>query len=230
MRMVRGIRFVLLVALVAGGLAVTGQDPILPRGEIEGMAFIPAGSFTMGDTFGEGCVDEYPVHTVTLSAYYIGRYEITNDEMVEVLQWAYDNDLIAASSKAVENLVGDRQTVLHISDEQCRITWDGKRFGIKAEKGSGYPCVEVSWYGALAYCNYRSEMEGLTPCYDLSDWSCDWAADGYRLPTSAEWEKAARGGAERRRFPWSDTNTIRERGQILPFDIHLPIVSSWRDH
>ena len=52
----------------------------------------------------------------------------------------------------------------------------------------------MTWYDAVEYCNALSEQEGLTPCYNLSDWSCDFSADGYRLPTEAEWEYAARGG------------------------------------
>jgi sulfatase modifying factor 1 len=175
----------------------------------EGMVPIPAGSFEMGDSFHEGHPDEWPVHTVTVSAFYIGRCEVTNDEMAEVLQWAFDNNMIDVSTSTVRNAMGDPQKLLHLDDPECRITWNGRAFGLKPAKGSGYPCVEVTWYGAVAFCNYRSEKEGLTPCYDLSDWSCDWSANGYRLPTEAEWEKAARGGAAGHRFPWSDTDTIQ---------------------
>ncbi len=57
-----------------------------------------------------------------------------------------------------------------------------------------YPVYYVTWYDAVEYCNALSEQEGLTPCYDLSDWSCDFSANGYRLPTEAEWEYASRGG------------------------------------
>jgi len=131
--------------------------------------------------------------------------EVTNDEMVEVMQWAHDNGKLIVSSSSITNAQGNQQKLLDLDDVGCRITWDGSTFGIKSEKGSGYPCFEVSWYGSAAYCNYRSEMEERTPCYNLSDWSCDFSANGYRLPTEAEWEKAARGGLNGKRFDWGDT-------------------------
>jgi formylglycine-generating enzyme required for sulfatase activity len=159
--------------------------------EQENMILIPGGEFTMGDSLGEGTASELPVHTVKVSTFFIDRTEVAKGLWDSVYRWA------VSQGYAFDN------------------RGDGK--------AADHPVHSVTWYDAVKWCNARSEKEGLTPVYRidaakktiyrtgqvdlLNDWVM-WDADGYRLPTDAEWEKAARGGVAGRRFPWHDADTV----------------------
>jgi len=167
-------------------------DPQLPE-----MLLVPASSFDMGDPWGEGEADERPVHTVALSAYEIGRFEVTNREYADALNWANGQGYLDDASSAT--VTGYGVELLDIDDAShgyltCQISWNGREFVVDSRDGysmAAHPVVEVSWYGAVAYCNWLSEMQHLTPVYDTGTWTADFSKDGYHLPTEAQWERAA---------------------------------------
>jgi formylglycine-generating enzyme required for sulfatase activity len=121
------------------------------------MVRISGGTFTMGspDTEPDSYNDERPQHSVTVSGFFMGIYEVTQGEYRAVM--------------------GNNPSYF---------------------TGDNLPVETVSWYDAIAYCNALSRREGLTPAYTRSGDTVTWnrGANGYRLPTEAEWEYACRAG------------------------------------
>jgi formylglycine-generating enzyme required for sulfatase activity len=165
------------------GLALKGCGSLASAARPQGAAgtgaagdvvLIPGGTFIMGSPAGEaGRYDDEVQHEVTVSSFYMGKHEVTEQEYVSVM--------------------GTNPVPSH-------------------HQGPNFPVTRVSWYDAVEYCNKRSEREGLTPAYTIDRerrdpgntgsspdgvyWTVTWdrSADGYRLPTEAEWEYACRAG------------------------------------
>ncbi|MTB52766.1 SUMF1/EgtB/PvdO family nonheme iron enzyme [Lewinella sp. W8] len=156
----------------------------------ENMVLIPGGTFQMGDQFGGGSGDEKPVHPVSLTEFYLGLTEVTNREYAEFLSAVGNQEQ------------GGKKWCL--TTENANINESGNSFTPKEGMGD-HPVATVNWYGAIAYCNWLSEQHGLKPVYRVSGTTvtADWTANGYRLPTEAEWEYAARSGGQREK--WAGT-------------------------
>lgn len=179
---------ILFVALtvLAAGCSQVAPDLVVVRG----------GSFQMGNTFEGGEIDEKPPHPVALRSYAIGKHEIT---VGQFRQFVEETGYVttAESAGGAKVFVGTKV------ETRPDASWKRPYF----EQDERHPVVCVSWYDAVEYCNWRSRREGLQPCYTGSGHAiaCDFAADGYRLPTEAEWEFAARGRGLTRRYAWGNS-------------------------
>ncbi len=202
------------------------------------MISIPGGIFAMGprddgDDLEYRESDELPRHSVTLSPYSMGRYEVTNGEYASILNWAHQRNYLrdAANQKYTGgSIYHNGQLILIIGGAGTQIAYEDGWFVTIARTGEGgtvypmvdHPVVRQTWYGSVAFCNWLSQAKGLTPCYNLSTWTgidMDPVTEGiqftngYRLPTEAEWERAAAwNGTSHAVYGFqSDTLTGRDR-------------------
>jgi formylglycine-generating enzyme required for sulfatase activity len=166
-----------------------------------GFAAIDAGSFDMGSPPEElGREAGETVHRVTLTtAFEMQSTEVTNAQYAELAQWAVDNGHATVSGGSLlDALDGSTVELLDLDDGDCEIALEGGELVAEAGKES-HPVVELSWYGAVAYCDWASLRAGLPRAHDHATWTLTAAtpagARGFRLPTEAEWEYASRAGA-----------------------------------
>lgn len=154
------------------------------------MVWIEAGDVELG----VGLV--VPTYTNFISGFWMDAMEVTIDKWREVYTWATNNSYSFSNAGS--------------------------------GKTNGHPVNIVNWYDCVKWCNARSQMEGLKACYytspnrnvvcisgelNLSNSWVNWDANGYRLPTDTEWEKAARGGCW---FNWANSTRCGQREYLAP--------------
>ncbi|MDR0513445.1 MAG: formylglycine-generating enzyme family protein [Treponema sp.] len=172
---------------VLSGCAGAWQQTERPAAIGDGFIRVEGGTFLMGSPDG-GVRDnnELPMRSVTVSTFHMGRFPVTQGE------W-YD-------------LVGENPSLFQGDKEDGGTAW------------RNLPVERVNWFDAVQFANARSERAGLAPVYTISGTAVTWnrQANGYRLPTEAEWEFAARGGIVcRENFTFAGSNNVAEVAWLM---------------
>lgn len=206
-----GLGFILLIGL---GLGLwwffrldEREDPTQPQGLSYEMVFVQGGTFQMGATPEQDAYadeQERPVHTVTVSDFYMANYPVT---LRQFAQFVKETNYLSDAEKGIGDR--DEQTGLPIPTFGSWITpggrdifdntttWRCDHKGVPRDSTYlDHPVLHVSWNDAQAYCRWMTVKEGKS----------------YRLPTEAEWEYAARGGQLTHNYIYSGSNQLDEVG------------------
>jgi len=164
-------------ARVAGGTpARPGKTPVIVNDGYGDYVSVPAGPFRMGDDSPDALAREKPAHVVDLDAFYISKFEVTNREWKKFRDDpGYDDAKYWPNGRVVPR-------------DQIPYWTQANNHGGGTTGSDDYPVIGVNWDAATAYCAWLSAKTG----------------HQYRLPTEAEWEKAAR-GTDGRRYPFGDS-------------------------
>lgn len=207
-------------AVAVNAVTVTNSAPagyfrLLVSTNPPGMVLIPAGSFTIGN-------------------YLVNNFYNTPPNDLDITDAIPANVYVSAFYMGVNLVSSNQWAAVYTYATVNGYTFDHAGSG----KAANHPVHTVNWYDCVKWSNARSQQAGLTPCYytdagltqvyktgDTDGVYVNWAANGFRLPTEAEWEKAARGVLTGNRFPWgnfiseSQANYQAKPGQIYPYDL-----------
>ena len=192
----------------AAGQKRQAEEAALKKG-IPETVLVKGGTFTMGCTKEQGgdCQsDEKPAHKVTLPDFYIGRTQVT------VAQFAA---FVEDSGYRTEAEQGDGSYIWKGSEwaKTKGVNWRCDEKGKPRPKEAyGHPVIHVSWNDAVAYCEWLSGKKG----------------GNFRLPTEAEWEYAARGGAQSKGFKYAGSNNLDEVAWFWENSGDKPLSGEWK--
>ena len=186
-----------IAPLVMGPMTITGdtEDILQIERDLSVMRLVPKNKYGRGYTGIEHISYVKPVHPVTITHdFLMDKYETTTVAFCNVMNHALARGAITIDGVYARNTEGDQRILFKFDlssvEAPTRLYYSEGRFHV--ENGSSKnPQGHVSWYGAMYYCYERNVMEGREQTIDLADWSVDWDASGYRLPTDSEWELAA---------------------------------------
>jgi len=199
------------------------------------MILIPAGTFMMGSDNEQASADEWPVHKVSVSAFYMDRTEVTNAQFKQFVDatgyvtlaertpdWnELSKSLPPGTAKPHDSLLQAASLVFSLTQGPVSLLdfnqWWRWQPGAnwKHPQGPGsniigkehYPVVHISWFDAMAYC--------------------EWA--GKRLPTEAEWEWAAKGGRDNNIYPWGNEHVNAGKPKANSWDGYFPYYNEQKD-
>ncbi|MGF1577891.1 MAG: formylglycine-generating enzyme family protein [Gemmataceae bacterium] len=222
-----------------------------------GMVLIPSGTFVMGTT-DPMHQHASPPHGVYVDSFWMDKYEITNAQWTQFAK-ATGYKTIAECSPIPKyfpgadpdfirkyppfSLVFSAPKFLNRNGLRDHLQWwkmsKGASWkhpegpGSEIKKKMNYPVVHISWMDAAEYCNWRSKQAGLKPAYKKVNTKDEYVlipnANGFRLPTEAEWEFAARGGLRNKKYTWGDTLNPKDRWMANIWQGKFPTTNTKKD-